>query len=660
MLQKLRDKTTGWLATVIVGLLIIPFAFFGLEQYMVGGASNTAAVVKAPPSWWSSAPSFWPVSILWQDEEVTVDEFRSRLDQVRQQRREVEGDAFDSRAFEELPSRLEVLDGLVNERVQAIAATQAGLRVGDTLVRDTIQSIPAFQIDGRFDPQRYRLALSSQVPAQSPRQFEQVIRQSLQQSLLARALAGSEFVTDGELERVVQLLGERRDVSMLLVPADIEVAAVEVTDEELQAWYDAHTADYLAPENVTIEYIVLDSGSLPAPPAADEATLRQRFAEQSERQGEQDQRLVSHVLLEVPEGAGDDEVQAAREEAAAIASQARAEGGDFAALAAAHSDDPGSAEQGGDLGWVTPGTFPPAVDAALEAMQPGEVGEPVRTDFGWHVLLLREVQQASGESFEQARERLLAEQAEADRANAFDEVSRQVMDAVLQSPGSLQQAAEAAGVEVQTLGPFSREATDGLAAEPAIRGAAFSEAQLEDRMISDPVSLGAGRAAWLRVVDHNPEQPRPLAEVRPQVEATIRAQRLRDAAAERAAALEARIAGAGSLALLAEAEQLEPPQSVPQVPRGAPLVAPGVSEAIFAAPAPAEDTLSSGHQVLDDGSIVLFTVDAVTPGDGSSMPPEQAAMLREQLGQTSGISDVQALVKALRARVEVEVFEQNL
>src|SRR5690606_41169403 len=102
--------------TVIVGLLIIPFAFFGLEQYMVGGAANTAAVDKAPPAWWGSAPSFWPVSMLWGEEEITVDEFRNRLDQVRQQRREIEGEAFDARAFEELPSRVQVLQGLVDER----------------------------------------------------------------------------------------------------------------------------------------------------------------------------------------------------------------------------------------------------------------------------------------------------------------------------------------------------------------------------------------------------------------------------------------------------------------------------------------------------------------------------------------------------------------
>jgi len=660
MLQKLRDKTTGWIATVIVILLVIPFAFFGLEQYMVGGAGNTAAVVKAPPSWWRSAPSFWPASMLWQEEEVTIDEFRTRMDQVRQQRRSMEGDAFDARSFEALPSRLEILDGLINERVQAIAADQAGLRVGDAMVRETIQAIPAFQVDGRFDPQRYRLSLSSQVPPQSPRQFEEVIRQGLQQSLLAGALAGSEFVTDGELDRVIQLLGERRDVSILLVPPDDAAVAAEVGEDELQAWYDAHPEDYRAPESVRIEYIMVDAASLPEPPPADEATLRQRFAAQAEREGEQAQRLVSHILVELAEGADEAAVAAAREEAAALAAQARADGADFAALAEANSDDAGSAELGGDLGWVTPGTFPSAIDAALETMEAGQVSDPVRTEFGWHVLLLREVREGDRETFEEARGRLAAEQAQADRENAFDDISRQVVDAVLQSPGSLEPAAEVAGVEVQTLGPITRDAVEGLAAEPAIRRVAFSEAQIEDRMISDPISLDGGRTVWLRVIEHNPERPRPLADVRDQVEAAVRAQRQRDAAAARARELEAAITGAGSLALLAEAEGLDAPQAVPQVPRGAPLVAPGVSEAIFAAPVPAEGVVSSGHRVLDDGSIVLFTVDAVVPGDSTTVPADQATMLRAQLAQAAGIADVQALVEALRARFQVEVFEQNL
>ena len=658
MLQKLRDKTTGWIATVIVGLLIIPFAFFGLEQYMVGGASNTAAVVKAPPTWWTSAPSFWPASMLWEEEEVTVDEFRARLDQVRQQRRQLEGEAFDARAFEELPSRVQVLQGLVDDRLQAIAARQAGLRVGDAMVRETIQGIPAFQVDGRFDPQRYQLALASQVPPQSPRQFEAGLRQALQGALLTGTLAGSEFVTAGELERVVQLLGERRDISVLVVPADEEAAAAPLTDEEVQAWYESNMQDYLAPENVTIEYIVLDAAGLEPPVPADETTLRQRFAEQAERVAGQAQRQVSHILVEVPADASDEAVDAARAEAAGLASQARA--GDFAAVAAAHSDDPGSAESGGDLGWVEPGTLPPTLDVALESMQPGEVSEPVRSDFGWHVLLLRDMEQAEGETFEQARERLLAEQSEADREAAFEDVSRRVVDAILQSPASLEAAAEAAGTQVQVLGPFTRESSEGLAAEPAIRATAFSEEQVQDRMISDTISLGPDRAAWLRVVDHNPEQPRPLGEVRAQVEDAIRGQRLRDAAAARAEALEARLAELGSLAVLAEAEGLDAPESVPQVPRGAPLLAPGVSESIFAAPVPAEGTLSSGHQVLDDGSIALFTVDAVTPGDSATVPPGQAAMLREQLAQAAGIADVQAIVEALRERYEVELFEQNL
>src|SRR5690606_5663220 len=268
----------------------------------------------------------------------------------------------------------------------------------------------------------------------------------------------------------------------------------------------------------------------------------------------------------------------------------------LSALVVANSDYDRSTELVGAHSWDTPVTIPPAIDAALETMDAGKVSDPVRTEFGWQVLLLREVREGDRETFEEGRGRLAAEQAQADRENAFDDISRQVVDAVLQSPGSLEPAAEVAGVEVQTLGPITRDAVEGLAAEPAIRRVAFSEAQIEDRMISDPTSLDGGRTVWLRVIEQHTERPRPLAEVRDQVAAAVRAQRQRDAAAARARELEAAITGAGSLALLAEAEGLDAPQAVPQVPRGAPLVAPGVSEAIFAAPVPAEGVVSSGHR----------------------------------------------------------------
>jgi len=659
MLQKLREKTSGWIATVILGLLIIPFAFFGLEQYMGQRSNTTVASLEAPPTWWSSAPSFWPVSVFWRHEKITVDEFRQSFEQARQQQRALQGDAFDARAFESVESKRAVLDTLIDQKVQAMAADQAGVRVSDAMVRDAIQAIPAFQVDGKFDLQRYQLALASQVPAQTPAQFDQLVREGLQQSLMASTVAGSNFITPGEMDRLVRLMGERRDVSLLVVPP-AEADAAAVGDAEIQAWYTAHESDYRAPESVAIEYIELDANTMPAPPAPDEATLRARYEQEKARYTEESQRLASHIQVTVEEGADEAAWQAAEAEARQLATQARAEGADFAALAAANSDDAGSSASGGDLGWISKEMMPGPFSDALFAMEPGHVSDPVRTDFGWHVIQLREVRAGEQEPFEQVRDALAAEQVQADRERAFSEASSAVVDAVLQNPGALAPAAAAVGASVQELGPFSREATEGLAANPAIKRAAFSEALVQDGTVSDPIEIAPGHNAWIRVTDHMPERAQPLAEVRDDVVAAIRADRTRKAAIERADALLAEVVGGKTLAEVATAASLPAPQSVPGVPRGAPLVDPSVSEAIFVAAVPAEGKVTPGRKVLDDGTTVLFTVDKVVPGDAAELPPQQVQQLQQQLAQIAGADEAAALVAAMRKDIKVEVVEQNL
>ena len=660
MLQKLREKTSGWIAMTILGLLIIPFALFGLDQYMVQGSASTAATVKAPPTWWSSAPSFWPVSVVWRQEQVSVEEFRQRLEQVRQQQRAEQGEAFDAREFASLENKRAVLDSLIDQKVQAMAAEQAGLVVSDAMVREAIQEIPAFQVDGRFDLQRYQLALASQVPAQTPAQFDQMVREGLQNTLVASAVANSNFVTASEMERLIRLMGERRDVNLLLVPPAEAEATGAIDDAEIQAWYENHEADYLAPASVSLEYVELDASTMPAPPAADEAALRARFEEEKARYTEQDQRLASHILVRVEEGADDAAWQAAKAEAAGLAAQARAAGADFAALATAHSDDIGSKASGGDLGWISKDMMPGPFSDALFAMQPGTISDPVRSDFGWHVIALREVKAGAQESFEQVRESLALSQAQADRERAFNEVSSAVVDAVLQNPGALAPAAAAAGVSVQKLGPVTAQAAEGLAAHPAVKRAAFSEALIQDGTVSDPIEIAPNHNVWIRVTEHTPEQTQPLAKVRDRVVAAIRADRARKAAIKRADDLLAQLGGGKSLAELATAEGLPAPQVIPEVPRGAPLVDPSVTEAVFSVEAPAEGKASAGKQVLADGTIVVFTVDRVVPGSASDIPAPQRQMLQQQLAQLAGADDARVLVSSLRKAMEIEVVENNL
>lgn len=659
MLQKLREKTSGWIATVILGLLIVPFAFVGIEQYLGARTDTSVARVEAPPTWWPSAPAWWPVSVFWTHEQIGVDEFRNRFEQERQRQRAEQGEAFDARAFESVENKRAILDTLIDARVQQLAAQRHGLVVSDAMVRKTIQDVPGFQIDGKFNYDRYKLALTSLTPPQSERQFEQTVRQDLQRSMLAMGVGTSNFVTSAEMDRLIRLMGEQRDVSLLLLPPPA-VDTAEVSAAEIQQWYDSHAAQFRAPEMVSIEFVEVNSATLPPPPAPDEAALRQRYEQEKNRFVESEQRLASHILVRVEEGADAAAQKAAEAKAAGIAAQARAPGADFAALARANSDDTGSQAVGGDLGWVGKGMMVGPFENALFAMKAGEVSAPVKSEFGWHVIQLREVKSGAQESFEQVRESLAREQADADRDRAASEFTSRLVDLTLKNPSSLAPAAREMNLPLQKLGPFSRANAPGIAANPAVQRVAFSEEAIQDGTISDSIEIAPGHSVLLRVTEHTPERAQTLAQVRGQVIAAVRADRAANAARKDADALVARLNSGETLEAIAASRQLPPPQMLPGVPRGAPIPDAAVSEAIFAVPTPAAGKVSGGHAVLRDGSIALFAVSKVTPGDVASMPPQQREGLQKQIAQIGGGDDVQALVAALRKRVRVTVVEQNL
>lgn len=659
MLQKLRDNTSGWLATVIIGLLIIPFAFVGLEQYAVQRTDTDVARIDAPPDWWQSAPSWWPASVFWNHEQITVDEFRTTYEQARQQARTQQGDAFDARAFESADNKRAILDGLIDLRIQRMAAGKSGLVVSDALMRKTIQEIPAFQVDGKFNADRYQLALASQIPPQTPREFERLVRESLQQSLVADAVRESHFTTPSELERLIRLLGEKRDVALVVMPPPApDVGAVSAA--EIKRWYDTHAAAYRAPETVSIEYVELDAATMPPPAAADEAMLRQRYEKESSRFIEQEQRLASHILVRVEPGADAAAQKAAELKATKLAADAKRAGADFAALARASSDDAGSKATGGDLGWVGKGMMAGPFEDALFAMKPGDISGPVKTDFGWHVIQLRELKAGAQESFEQAREALAREQAEADRDRAFNETSSRLVDLVYKNPSSLSPAARTMNLPVRKLGPFARQGATGIAANPAVQRAAFSDALIQDGTVSDPIEIAPNHSVMIRVTAHAPERTMPLAQVRDQVIAAIRADRTAKAAAKRADAMLARLRAGETLDAVAASAGLPAPQQVAGVPRGAPVVDPVVSEAVFALPAPAAGKSTPGKAALANGQVVLFAVSNVVPGSLADIPPEQRTMLQQQLEQVGGMGDTQALVQALRKRMKVKVVEANL
>ncbi len=655
MLQKLRDTTSGWIATVILGLLIIPFAFFGMESYMSQRVDSYAARIVQPPSWWQSAPQTWPVSYFWRTHDIDTAEFRQRFEQARMRARDEQGDKFDAKAFESADNKRKLLDEMIDEQVMRLSAERDNILVSDGEVRNAIQGIPDFQVDGKFDVNRYQLLLASQSPPQTPRDFETRIRDNLQYGLIPSRLARSAFVTNAEVDRVLRLLGEQRDVSFVMLPA-MPADTAAVTPAQIQDWYKSHAAAYRQPETVRLEYVEVDGASLP-PPVVDEAALRKRYQDEAAKFSAASQRQVSHILINVAADASAADKKAAEARATKLAAEARAPGADFAALAKANSDDAGSKDKGGDLGFMAKGSLPGPFEDAAFAMASGEVRGPIKSDFGWHVIKVGEIRTSTQRPFEEVRAQLVAELQESERDRGYNELSGKLVDQVYKNPSSLEPAAKAMGLEVKTTPLFSRAGGEGVAANQKVVRSAFSETLIQDGTASDPIELGPSHSVMIRVIEHNPERTRPLAEVSGAVVAAIRIDRQRKAAEAAADAL-VQAATANGLAKAADNAKLAMSE-MNAMERATAIPSRRAVDAFFDAPRPGNNQISV-DKVEIGGQYMVYAIRAVRDGDLTKAPPQERDQLREQLATIAGIDAQKAYVKASRAKYRISVAEDRL
>ena len=655
MLQKLRDKTSGWIATVILGLLIVPFAFFGMESYMSQQVDNYAARIAQPPSWWKSAPQVWPVSYLWTFHDIDSQVYRERLEMVRMNMREQQGENFDPKAFESVENKRRILDALIDEQLMKLAAERDGIVISDAEVRESIRKFPDFQVDGAFNADRYQLLLASQNPPMSPRDFEARIRDSLKNELIPSGIARSAFVTDAELDRLMRLLGEHRDVGFVALPP-VAPDAGEVTAAQIDAWYQAHKSEYRKPETVRLEYVEVDGSAVPAA-AVDEAALHKRYQEQIGKYSSTEKRDVAHILVTVAANASDADKKAAEAKAKKVAAEAKAPGADFAALARANSDDAGSKAGGGSLGLIAKGGMPGAFDDTAFAMRAGEVRGPVKTDFGWHIIKVNTVQAAVQRPFEDVRADLEKELQEGSRERAFNELTGKLVDAAYRTPTSLEPAAKALGLPLQTTPAFTRAGGPGIASDQKVLRVAFSETMLQDGTASDPIELGPERTVLVRVIEHEAEKALPLAQVRDAVVAAIRADRQRKAAEAAADAL-VKAAKAKGLAAAAQEAGLAV-ADLNEITRGMPVPSPQAAQAFFNEPRP-QAGQASVNKVLAGGQYVVFAVRAVRDADIGQVTPQERDTLRKQMSAAHGMQAQDAFIRAARAKYTIKVAEDRL
>lgn len=658
MLQAIRDKSSGWIATIILGLLVVPFAFFGMEQYLFQSSQTYAAKIEAPPTWWRTAPDWWIVRrLVWQTEEIDANEFREAFERERQVRREREGEAFDPRRFETLETKREILDRLIDSRLSRLVAERAGLAVGDARLRDAIRQEPSFQVDGQFNAERYQQLLATAQPPMSPTEYQTRLREDLQRTLLAERLRASAFITPSERTRLFSTLLQKRDVSFAVLPAPV-VGNEPVTPAEIAEWYRTHQDDFRAPEQVTLEYIVVDGDALEVP-APTENDLLARYEQEKGRFVDPEQRLTSHILVRADADADEAALNAARTKAEEILAKAKAPAADFAALAREFSDDTGSKINGGDLGPVRKGAMVKPFEDAVFSMQAGEIRGPVKSEFGFHIIQVREIQPSREIPFAQARgevERLVSEAA---RERVYNDLLGKVNDAALASSSSLAAAAEAGGIQIQRVGPFARGQGEGIAGEAAVQRFAFTDEAKRDGLVSDPIELGPNRSVLVRVVAHEAERVRPLQEVGVQVANAVRLDRAKKATQAEADAILARARGGEDLQAIA-AEKSLIATAIPGLSRGFAVPDQKAAEAYFKVPAPPAGGASYGSETLDDGRIVVFAVTGVTSGDPDEVPQEQRDQQAEAVASFIADQAFKDLIARQRAKMKIDIAEQRL
>ncbi len=633
MLQAIRERVTGIVAIFVLGLLAVPFLFFGLESYIRAVPQDAVATIG--------------------DDEISTSEFQTSFARYRAQLRQQQGDAYDEIATNQPIVRREHLEGMIDQVLLSQHAERLGLQISDAALFRVIGEIDAFRVDGRFDPLQYQQLLRG--TGRTPRGFERELRDDLLVSAVPSVLTNSVVITETEVDRMIALQQERRALTKIVLSYQPFADAVEVSEDDIEQFYQDNQQDFMTTEQVSVQYVELSAGDLTEGLTLSEEELRQRYQAARQRYLTPEARRASHILIET----GPDREHPEALAQAAELRQRLLDGENFAELAQTYSDDPGSREQGGDLGWIEPEQMVQAFEEALYAMETeGEISEPVETRFGLHLIRLDEIRPPEGMSFEEARGEILAEFIERESERLFIEQSDRLVDLVFADDSTLEPVAAELGLEIRTTEPFTRRGGDGIASQQRVIDAAFSDTVLVDGLVSDPIELDRNQMVVIKLREHFPSQPRPLADVADEIRERI----VRDRAGARARAEAERVAeaigGDGSgLEDLAEAEGLEV-ETLERVGRfdfehGSDFIG-----ALFRLPAPGETPVV--HILPKSDGYAIVRLENVSPGNPATAEEMERMIARQQILFGRADEEFAALLAYLRDNTRIRVVEDRL
>jgi peptidyl-prolyl cis-trans isomerase D len=627
MLDKIRTFAQYKIVKFLFAIfLIIPFGLFGIDYYFrtpLGG--DTVATVG--------------------DLRVSQQDFDTALRQQQETLAAQFGRNFDQSIMENPELRRSVLDRVINERLVSQGARRAGVSIDDKALADRIANEPAFQEDGKFSRERYEAIARAQ--GYSVVGLDELLRDEMRLSRYRDAIVRTAIVPRATLEGFIRLSEQSREVSMVSIGPEAFLASVKPTEEQLKAYYEARAKEFAVPEQVRVEYVELSLDALAAKTPADPEEVRKFYEANKSRFVQREERRASHILLAVKPDATDAEKKAVEEQAKAIADEVRKKPASFADVAKKQSQDPGSAVQGGDLGFFARGAMVKPFEEAAFGAKKDEIVGPVKSDFGWHVIRVTDIRPEKGKSLAEATPEIEAELKKGIAARRYTEVAEGLTNIVYEQSTSLKPAADAFGLAIQQSGWIPKGgAAPGVLNNPKLLAEIFSDNAIKAKRNTAAIEVAPSVMVAARVVEHKAADQRPFDTVRASIEQRFKRDEavklaVADGEAKLKAVVEGKDAGLKWPAPLAVSRQK---------PGGLP---PQVLDKVFRADA---KQLPAVVGVATPMGYSLVKVTKVV--DVDKVDDDKRKALAEQLKQTLALAELESTLATLRGRVGVQVSKE--
>ncbi|MDJ0956752.1 MAG: SurA N-terminal domain-containing protein [Arenicellales bacterium] len=636
MLTEIKDRATGWIAWIIVIIISIPFALWGVNEYFAGGSSLNVAVVDG--------------------QEIDQQTYRYALEERRSMARRLLGNQFDPDSTNTIEFRMAVLDDLVLRQLLQENAEDAGFRVSDEQLAAFIRTTPQFQREGQFDSAAYQQAV--QALGYTKVGFETYLRQQNMLQQMQDGLERSSFITARDEESLLTLAQERRVFDYAMIEPEAFESEISISEEEIKNYYNENPELYRSPEMIKVEYVQLAVADLAEDVEITEEDIKRYYEENKDLYKTREQRKASHILLKLDEDADEATAQEALRKAQSLAQKAR-DGEDFAELAKQHSQDPGSAALGGDLGLVEAGVMVKPFEDRLFDMREGEVSDPVKTRYGYHIIKLTELIAEQGQDLsevyneieDEVRQRL-AEASFVDRAETFKNL-------VFEQPESLQPVAEELELDLEASEWFSQGSGTGIAESEKVRDSAFSDDVYIENLNSEAIELDINTLVALRKIETQEASLKPLDEVANQIEQTLKQQKAREQSQNKGSELLAKLNESGDWDSLLAEHGLESQQAA-QFRLGSDSDLPlRLSTEVFRAATATQEPVYGGV-VLVDGSYTLFRLTEVEKGVPANADDNTKQAVAQSLTSRRGADYFLSYQRGLRESADIEIFEENM